>query len=1066
MKDRKRVIGAAASAAAMFLISSAYAVDSTWVSTAAGTYDWTVPGNWSNGVPGVGNRADFQVGLAGNIGVTLPSNQVVGHLLLGGTGAPVTTDIGNANAGGGSLTFDNTGGANNTDGSANASITSGGVAGSVNVISAPLLLTSGTISSAANITNASTRNLSISNILVDYNTSTFSAATRTIQFNNGPGTTVTVGDITSVTTGAAPTAAITNVFQVGNANGTTLSLGTVILNGVISNGAPAGGFNVNTQVVLGQGGANNSNNIGTIIINGNNTYSGGARLFRANIVLGSNTAFGTGGMQYGGGAAAGAMGFNLISTDDARTIANTFTMQRNLTVMGDHSLTWTGTITQSNASNLFNFLPAGKTFNMTDLNTDNGTTARTFGFDGPGTTVINGVVRSNPTETGGGRLQKGGTGVVTLNGTNTYTGVTFAAGGLLQFNASTAYNSTGGLWAIEGGALGALDGSTAAGFLGKFATAGGNSNGALALDDSDAAVNLDFTGAGNMSNATTVGMSIGALPGGVTYTGTITPAAAGYRLGGGKGQLTLSNTNALTGANALTVVNDGTVVLAGSNNYSGVTTIKGNYIVSLQQQAAANTGTLVTTGVFVAPTLAVGSAAALGTAGDAASNLVISGGTLKSGGTGGTSTRLFTITPVGATLDSSGSAPINFSNTGAIVSADAPSITGTLTSGQGTVTLASDISQLTVGMTVTDSMGVVPVGTTITGFVPIVANSGGIFTGIEYRVRLSANATAAGAGDTLTFGAQNRTLSLTGSNGGDNAVAGVLGNSATGVLGVAKSGSGKWILGGNNTYTGGTAITAGTLSLGTGGAAGTGSVNVAAGAALAYEPGRAQAVKPTNVNLAAGAFLDLYDNDMVVDSAWLTKSQVETLVKTARNGGAWNMPGITSTTARNVSTTGLGVISGAEYNTVGGTGNFNGQPYVAGDTLVKYTWNGDANFDGRVTFDDYVKIDTGFNTGLTGWLNGDFNYSGAVTFDDYVLIDIAFNQQNGTLGRAIGWVSGDDRSESGRTATGVQEVIGHLEQFGGAYGAAFLAAVPEPTTLALLVVPAVAGMVRRRRRAN
>jgi hypothetical protein len=52
-----------------------------------------------------------------------------------------------------------------------------------------------------------------------------------------------------------------------------------------------------------------------------------------------------------------------------------------------------------------------------------------------------------------------------------------------------------------------------------------------------------------------------------------------------------------------------------------------------------------------------------------------------------------------------------------------------------------------------------------------------------------------------------------------------------------------------------------------------------------------------------------------------------------------------------------------------------------------------------VNFDDYVRIDTGFNTGLTGWLNGDFNYSGSVNFDDYVLIDIAFNSQNSVLRR-------------------------------------------------------------------
>jgi hypothetical protein len=49
---------------------------------------------------------------------------------------------------------------------------------------------------------------------------------------------------------------------------------------------------------------------------------------------------------------------------------------------------------------------------------------------------------------------------------------------------------------------------------------------------------------------------------------------------------------------------------------------------------------------------------------------------------------------------------------------------------------------------------------------------------------------------------------------------------------------------------------------------------------------------------------------------------------------------------------------------------------------------------------------------------------------------------------------------------GVVTVIDHFGQFGTTYGTAFLAAVPEPTTLALLGVPAWAGIVRPRRRAR
>ena len=280
---------------------------------------------------------------------------------------------------------------------------------------------------------------------------------------------------------------------------------------------------------------------------------------------------------------------------------------------------------------------------------------------------------------------------------------------------------------------------------------------------------------------------------------------------------------------------------------------------------------------------------------------------------------------------------------------------------------------------------------------------------------------------------------------------------------ITKNNANMLILGGANTYGGSTTVNAGTLQVTPSGSVGAGLLANADSTLVDFVAGRSAAVKVSQITIGGAGTVDLHDNDMIIGSA-TAMSSVETLVRNARNGGAWNAPGLTSSTAAANSTTGIGVISGAEYNSAGGTGVFSGKPYAASDTLVKYTWNGDANLDGRVTFDDYVKIDTGFNTGLTGWFNGDFNYSGAVTFDDYVLIDIAFNQQNGTLGRAVDWISGDDRSAAGLDGDAMQTMLGHLGQFGSAYGTAFLAAVPEPSALLALGVPAIATVARRRRR--
>jgi hypothetical protein len=61
---------------------------------------------------------------------------------------------------------------------------------------------------------------------------------------------------------------------------------------------------------------------------------------------------------------------------------------------------------------------------------------------------------------------------------------------------------------------------------------------------------------------------------------------------------------------------------------------------------------------------------------------------------------------------------------------------------------------------------------------------------------------------------------------------------------------------------------------------------------------------------------------------------------------------------------------------------------------------GDADHNGVINFDDYVRIDDGFNNHLIGFSNGDFNYDGVINFDDYVIIDLAFNTQSGMLSQS------------------------------------------------------------------
>ena len=252
-----------------------------------------------------------------------------------------------------------------------------------------------------------------------------------------------------------------------------------------------------------------------------------------------------------------------------------------------------------------------------------------------------------------------------------------------------------------------------------------------------------------------------------------------------------------------------------------------------------------------------------------------------------------------------------------------------------------------------------------------------------------------------------------------------------------------------------------------------GQVNINTGGQISINSNGTVASNVDTLTISSGT-LDLNNNDLIVNTT--PKATIENLVRTARNNGAWNGAGINSSAARNnaAHNTTLGVLSGSEYISASGTTTFSGDTVSASDTLVKYTWYGDANFDGRVTFDDYTKIDTGFNQHLTGWFNGDFNLDGVVNFDDYVLIDTAFQTQSGTLGRALRLMQGtgswEDIVTSVNKDPSMQLIGTHMALLGKAYaegfierGSALMASVPEPTTLSVMGLSAMSLLGRRRR---
>jgi fibronectin-binding autotransporter adhesin len=634
-------------------------------------------------------------------------------------------------------------------------------------------------------------------------------------------------------------------------NDSDRSQGTLIVNGVMSGAG---------DLVVGGQGNGARLPLSTVRLNGNNTYTGSFRAGRGNLVLGHDNALGRGPgdlpndpsdddfASYRQAGPANQFGYNLISTDDARTISNEMVVAQWQTITGDHSLTWAGRITQTNNRGIVNLLPAGKTFTVSgrlDIwETDEPDIERRFVFDGTGKTVITGNIHPDPLESGQNRqLRKTGSGVLVINvaaGNNSHAGSEIIDMGNLHYANNDSLNVGGGLIVARGGAVGVDTGvSNNSTFMSKIDP---TSKGGLMLAASDAAATLDFTGV--LANA--ANMTVAAPETGMTFTGSITPANSKYQLGGGSGTLTLPNAQ-LTGGNKLEVRNGGTVQLLGDNTYTGSTTILTKYTTTSEAMAAvdsSNNNLSVGPTYYkqVAPILVVdklsngGAASGIGSATSDAANLFIQGSTLKYVGAGDSTDRLFTIGTGGATIDASGTGAVVFANAGALGRDEAEDRNGTLddfTRDPTSIYDVADTSDVVVGMTVTDpdpgGQGAPPLGPPL---IPAGATVGGISDdgrtiGISasYGFRLKSNTR-------IVFGTTPRTLTLAGASTANNTLASAISNSTKGgVVNLEKTGDGAWVVSGTNAYTGTTTVADGTLLV-NGAHTGGGAYTVAAGATL------------------------------------------------------------------------------------------------------------------------------------------------------------------------------------------------------------------------------------------
>ena len=235
------------------------------------------------------------------------------------------------------------------------------------------------------------------------------------------------------------------------------------------------------------------------------------------------------------------------------------------------------------------------------------------------------------------------------------------------------------------------------------------------------------------------------------------------------------------------------------------------------------------------------------------------------------------------------------------------------------------------------------------------------------------------------------TLSLVGSQGGapvirvgDGSSAGAsmtatINNALTGSDGLVKSDLGTLVLAGNNTYTGGTTVSGGTLQIGNGGATGAIAGNVVNNGALVFD--RSDAVSFGGVISGSGSLSQTGAGSVTLTSINTytggTSITAGTLALSG-NGSIASSSGIS--VARDAGFDISGSTSGASIASLSGSGNVN----LGSQTLTITQASG--NFDGGVSGSGGLTLASGSET-----LAGANTYTGATTIDNNATLTLTSN---------------------------------------------------------------------------
>lgn len=303
---------------------------------------------------------------------------------------------------------------------------------------------------------------------------------------------------------------------------------------------------INAVLATADGDPVQKNGSGALVLGAQNLFSGGLTL------NGGTTRFSTNSTVSGGAITGGALGTGTLTLTNSATLqdnGSARTLQNNFVLAGN------GTINSSGSGSI--------TFNSTGLSTPAGISITAAA---PTLTVNNTTTFANVI-TSTGSLTKSGTGRLILSADNSSTWNGAAStltvnGGVLELDSLTSAPRASGRSVViaANGTLVPGTGVTVQDLLTRVDTA---SAGVIALGASSTE-DIDLTTFANLRLGSTTA---------VTYTGALTPAAAGvYRLGGGGGTLTFAPL--ISGASQVNIGNNGSatgaVVLSNAaNSFTG-----------------------------------------------------------------------------------------------------------------------------------------------------------------------------------------------------------------------------------------------------------------------------------------------------------------------------------------------------------------------------------------------------------------------------------------------------------------------------------------------------------------